>query len=486
MPLLLVDRTKSLLGRIRRVFRGSSSNLPAPTSAKSITTGSSDDPPWVFYPSASIRGAYDQSGALSKELASVWVYACASLIARSVAAIPLKVLRDGEEVDPKTDPLARLLNKPAPNWTGTRLREAMTLYMELTGSTYLQKVRSRARGESQWTEHRAALRRLGIDSLGMPVQLWPFGEDSYETHINESQGVPATGFIPPYVRYYSDANGRRQEIWDVVQVLYHRVGDGNEGEGLAPVEGARLEVASDAEAASWQAQSFQNRAVPDGVLTIMSDMTEDQWQATQDHIKAQWSGPANAHRTVVIGAQKSSYMALARNAVELDFANGRKLTREGICGGMGTPPVLVGILDRATYSNLKQAELVFYRSTVLPKARLQLDAINREIAPEFGADYEVVLDTSGVDALLQITSERWDLADKMWAKGVPMSQINNLLGLGLEAYPGWDRSYLPTSVQAVGTPAAEAVAEQADGPRRTFAPRQKRGLKLIARGGDDE
>lgn len=437
---------QGLARRLGRVFRGSSQTVPARVSqAKASSTSSaSTDPPWVFNPTGSIR-LYGESGALSKELATVWVYACVSLIARSVAAIPLKVTKGGELVDPKTDPLAKLLARPAPGWTGTRFREAMTLYMELTGSAYIQKVRVRSRGASQWMQHHRASGELGI-----PAELWPFGEDTYEAVINESAAVPSTGFVRPAVMYYRGQRGERQEVWDVIQTLFHRVGDGNEGEGLAPVDGARTEIASDEQAAAWQCSSFQNRAIPDGILTLALDTTVDQYDEVEAQISGRWAGPENARRTIVLGGDKSKYHALSRTAVEMDYANGRKLTREGICGGLGVPPVLVGILDRATYSNLKQAELVFNRSTVLPIAEMQVEALQRELAPEFGEDYEITLDRDAVDALLQLTAERWDVADKMWAKGVPMKQINDQLRLGLEPYPGWDVSYLPNSVQAVG------------------------------------
>jgi phage portal protein BeeE len=44
----------------------------------------------------------------------------------------------------------------------------------------------------------------------------------------------------------------------------------------------------------------------------------------------------------------------------------RKLTREEVAAVFDIPPVLLGILDRATFSNVEELHLAFYQDTLGP------------------------------------------------------------------------------------------------------------------------
>lgn len=365
-----------------------------------------------------ISAREDSAGILTS---TIWTYACASLIARSVGSVPLKVMIDGEPA-PADDDLVALLNTPAPNWTQARWLQASAYYSKLTGSSFWQMVRLRSRGRSE---------RQGeaFRSRFKPAELWPYGEDSYTAQ------VASTG--RPVVEWYTNSDGQREEPEDVIQVLEVKPGAGNEGEGLAATVAADGEIQTETAAAAWQRQSLNNRAVPAGIMRLIKSLSPAQYDEVEQRITDAWAGAMNAGKPMVLGPEVE-WVSLAMSAVEIDFINGRKLTREGICASFGVPPVLVGILDRATYSNFAQAELAFWRFTVLPLIKAYTDSINSELAPEFGAGYTVEADLSGVDALIPMLADRVAIAKDLFAMGVPMSQINALLSLGLAEYQGWD------------------------------------------------
>jgi len=374
------------------------------------------------------RGDGPDSGSrqLSLYASSAWLYAGASLIAKSIASIPLEVYLDDEPA-PRGDPLVELLRRPAPKWSYNRFAQSSALYQVLTGSVFWQKVRPRAGGfPSQLVNGKKA-----------PRELWTFGEDSYSAKTAD-EGLPVlTG--------YEGLNGASEHALDVIQSLFIRPGYGFEGEGLGPAEAGQGETETDIAAALWQKSTLANRAVPDGVLKLQKlPTTTPQYDAVVKKLEEAWTGALNAGRPLVLG-QEVDWMALARSAVEMDLQNGRVQTRQSILAPIGVPPVLVGDLSKATYNNYETALLSFWTLTVLPLHDNWLDALNTELAPEFGPGYEIRADRSQVDGLLPLVRARWELSGIMAAQGVSLEERNRILRLGLEPSPGWSVGLVPAS-----------------------------------------
>ena len=60
------------------------------------------------------------------------------------------------------------------------------------------------------------------------------------------------------------------------------------------------------------------------------------------------------------------FKPISFSAVESDYLNGRKLTREEVARSYHIPPPLVGILDRATFSNITEQHKMLYSDTLGP------------------------------------------------------------------------------------------------------------------------
>ncbi len=350
-------------------------------------------------------------------VATIWTFACGSLIARSMGSIPLRVMLNGEPA-PADDPLVKLLAQPAPNWSQARFLQASAYYSKLTGSAFWRIERLLTRGRSKLHTDRA-----------QPAELWPFGEDSYSATI-QTQGRPV-------VTHYNDKDGQQVDVEDVVQVIEVKPGSGNEGVGLPVSCAAQGEIITEQAASAWQRKSLENKAVPAGILQLIEDTTDEQFDEAVKHFTETYAGALNAGKPMVIG-NEAKWIQLAKTVVEMDLINGRKLTREGICAAFGVPPILVGILDRATYSNFDASELAFWKLTILPLIGSYIDSMNTELAPEFGPGYVIEADLSRVDALMPMLDARVDIAKKLWSMGVPMSQLNEMFALGIAEFPGWD------------------------------------------------
>lgn len=437
-----------LVTKIKRLW-GGSSNLPVKVDrellgklimaaeAKSLRPGD------LLPAGASTRAKwtdYSPKTAVDEGLkASVWVYACTTLIARAAGSLPWRAERYvGGTWKPDPDgPLQELIRHPNPAWTWEVLIQHITYLLLLAGESVVTKLRAKSSGRSALYADR-----------GIPVELWALSPENFKV-------IPGTN--GELVGAYEDTVRKRKiDPEDVLHPLFVNPGDAYRG--LAPLEATQKDVDTDVEAATWQKISFQNRAVPDGIFKFKEYFDDEAWEEAKTAFREEYYGAQNARKPLLLG-NDVDWIDLAKTAVEMDFQAGRKLTRENICAGFGVPPVLVGILDRATYSNFEQAEESFWKLTMLPYLGMLKGLFNTQLAPEFGSEVRMVPDLSGVDALIPMFRRRWDIAKEMVEKGIPMSSANERMGLGLSEYPGWDIGLVPANLVPLETFMGEALGD---------------------------
>ena len=351
-------------------------------------------------------------------LASATVYACMSLIARTVGSVPWVVTEDREPVDASTHPLSRLIASPNAEWSWNQLQQHKAYSQLLWGEAFEPKIRSRALGDSAIY----GSTRKGTDG-GLPAELWilkPYNVD------------PVRGDDNLIGHFYDRVNKKKI---DPADMIHSQLVHPNKFErGLAPLEPTQKDVDVDVAAAEWQQTSLENRAVPDGVWKPKGFLNDDEWEQLIEQMKEAFAGSSNARKAIVLG-HDLEWVAQAHNMVEMDFMKGRAFTAEKICTGLGVPPEMIGARE-SKFRNYETAERVFWQQTVLPMVYANRDLYNMRLAPEFGSGVLMHPDLSGVDALLRLFGERWDIGEKMIAKGVPMAVVNESMGLGLPEYPG--------------------------------------------------
>lgn len=386
---------------------------------------------------------FDRTKALDEGLkASIWVYRCATVVALSVASVPWTASqRVGDQWKPldREHPLQRLLRRPNPEWSWMDFVTQTAYFMQLGGEAFITKIRSQAMGAS-----------AAYPELGVPTELWAYAPDTFSPR----PGQPGQ----PFVAEYRDNSRLKRNVLpeNMIHAMFPNPSDPYRG--LSPLQAAQRDVDTEVQAAEWQASMLTNLAVPPGVFSFVNGINPNQWAEAQAFFAKTYQGAKNARRPMILG-REIKWLDLAKTAVDMDFIDGRKLIREGICAAFGVPPVLVGILDRATYNNFSTAELVFWKLTALPFLNLLRALFNAHLAPEYGEDIQLDYDTSGVDALLPLFKARLDLADTMVNKlYIPLSQANDRLGLGLTAFEGWDQSWRPVNVFPVGGTIGEAQA----------------------------
>lgn len=122
--------------------------------------------------------------------------------------------------------------------------------------------------------------------------------------------------------------------------------------------------------------------------------------------------------------------------------------------------------------------------TCMPEACTLASAIDVVTQRLTGKPLHACFDWDENSTMQQVRAERIDQMTKLAALGMPVKDANDYLRTGMKPFPGWDRGYLPFSVQPVDAPLPEsdpAMAEMDDMPDALPEGAVENMLQLLAR-----
>lgn len=278
----------------------------------------------------------------------VWVRRCIDLIAGSTNRVPVEVLVRGEWV--REHRLIDFLDRPNPRDPSMTFFWWTTKWAQMVGEWYWELLPARDGGLAGAFPLRSHLVNIKQPEENTPANK-PLGylyrpEGSLQP--KEFVGVDPTAPKAP-TGTHAVLSGRIPSPLDD----YY---------GMPPLRGAKDDVISEYYAIRYDHRFFRNSARPDVILDF--EQLDDADREANKEAWREFQGVDNAHRAAVMSRLKGVHL-LSQNQRDVEYLDGRKLAREGECGAFGVPPVLVGILDRATYSNYREAKLVFWAETML-------------------------------------------------------------------------------------------------------------------------
>lgn len=154
--------------------------------------------------------------------------------------------------------------------------------------------------------------------------------------------------------------------------------------GVSPLETLRQRLLEDCAATAFRRAYWLNSSRLEGVITRPKDAprwTPEQKQAFREQWIARHTGAANAGSVAVLedgmGFTPTSY-----SARESEFTAARKLTREEVTNEYHVPQPSVGILDHATFSNIKEQHKQLYQDTFSPWFKWISQELERQLLPE--------------------------------------------------------------------------------------------------------
>jgi HK97 family phage portal protein len=289
-------------------------------------------------------------------------------------------------------PLLDLLARPNPRQDGAAFFEALHAYLLLAGNAYVEAVAIEGQDGMQVRE----LYCLRPDR--MRVVPGPDGwAEAYEytaggRSVRFDQNVP----VPPILHL----------------TAFHPLDDHY---GLAPLEAAAVAVDTHNAAAKWNKALLDNSARPSGALVYDgpegSLLSEGQFERLKRELEETYEGAANAGRPLLLEGGLD-WKAMSLSPKDMDFLEAKHTAAREIALAFGVPPMLLGIPGDNTYSNYQEANRVFWRQTVLPVAQRVGCALTQWLAPAFGANLRLAIDTDRIDALAADRAALWERVTK--------------------------------------------------------------------------
>jgi len=357
----------------------------------------------------SARWGARSSDALMRDgyLRNAVAYRCVRMVAEAAASVPLVSSQEG---------VSTLLNRPMPDEAGFGLLETLYSHLQISGNAYVEAVRLE---EDEAPKGLQVLR---------PERMKPLTD--------------ARGWISGWV-YTVDRRERRimrdGEGWSPVLHLkcFHPA---NDVSGLPPLAAARQALDLHNASADWAKALIDNSAKPSGALVYGRDgarMTDEQFDRLKNELETAHAGSENAGRPLLLEGGLD-WKPMSLSPAEMDYREARNGAAREIALALGVPPQLLGIPGDNTYANYKEANLAFWRMTILPLVNKTAAGIGLWLSGCFDEDVSV---TPNLDAVPALSVEREALWARLEAASfMSVAEKREMAGLALLAAPLPDSS----------------------------------------------
>jgi len=376
------------------------------------------------------QGAYDAY--LKTYADSAWVFNCVQRITQDIGSAPI-ALYDKNDDTIYVHPALDLLYKVNEQMTLADLLEWTQGGMELTGNAY-------------W-------KLEGQNARGVPSAIWPL----IPSHIEILKSDKPGEFIKGY-KY--TANGK-PVVFSPEEIIHFKTFNPMDYHyGMAPLAAARMGIDTHSAGSKWNLNFLKRSARPDITITVPHALTPEQRNRMREAWNQQHKGEGNSHGVAFLerGA-KPEIIGVSQK--DMDFILQTKMSREDICAVFGVPPAMVGLFEYANYANAEEQEKIYWRSTLLPKAKKICQVLNEFYVPLFDPSRKIYFSVveSEIKALRADEAKRSEYVNRYWQMGVPMDNLIDAYDLPFSKIKGvTDVSYLPVSVYTSGSTPGESAA----------------------------
>lgn len=290
------------------------------------------------------------------------VYAAVAAISETVGSLPLDVYRnteDGRE-KAKTHPLYRLLHdSPNHYQTALEFREQMQRHILLRGNAYAEIV---------WSSAGRVEALLPLHPDGVSILRTSTGALLYETTNKEGRTKRLLADEVLHLRYHSDDG-----------IL-----------GRSPIQVARETVGLALAERTHGAKMFEQGTKLSGVIETQPGTTKVQAREIRESWSEGYSSVANHGKTGVL-PQGATFKTVSMTLEDAEWIEARRLSVEEVARLFRVPPVLIGDLREANYSNAVELGRYFVTHTLRRHLVAWEQAINRVCltSPAFFVEFNV-------------------------------------------------------------------------------------------------
>ncbi|MBR1943901.1 MAG: phage portal protein [Alphaproteobacteria bacterium] len=317
---------------------------------------------------------------------NVIVFRCITLISRAISSVDwiLKSIKGNKEVDDiiYKHEILDIINKPnALHSKNTFIEEAVS-YLLLSGNCYMAVIR---------------------DSESNPKEIYTLRPDRVKV-------IPGKDAIPNGYEY-SVGNSKKffpvdSETGnsDVLHIkLFNPIDDWY---GMSPIEVSMSSIQQHNAIALQNTSFLQNGGRPSGALMYKHSIDSNKRNELKHALKTLYEGGRNAGKILLLEGD-FQWKEMGLSPKDLDFTAGKELAAKEIALAFGVPPILIGIMNSATFSNYKEARYNFWEETVIPLLNIFTDSLSSWIKQIFNTDLKLEYDLDSVQALSDRRETEW-------------------------------------------------------------------------------
>ena len=305
------------------------------------------------------------SSLMAVEYGEIWrtqdsVRTVVTFLARNIAQLGLPLYQrkgDADRQRLQDHPLAVLLRRPNPWTTRYRLINGLVHDFAIYDVAY-------------WLKSKTDDGTVGVVRIP-PKMVTPKGDNWLTPEAFEIAGTKQRKLVP------------------ADEIVYFRGYGLDEDVGTSPLEALRRTLREEWTGSEMREQIMRNGARVSGYLERPPISVAGDWSdQSRTRFKKDWQeqyagdGAAQAGGTPLLedGIQ---FKPAAQTAKELQYIEGRKLTREEVAAAYFIPPPMVGILDKASFSNITEQHKMLYQDTLGPWLTMIQDEIALQLVPDF-------------------------------------------------------------------------------------------------------
>lgn len=293
------------------------------------------------------------------------VFSCVDAIATAVSATNFELYKKtSKDKKPIDHDAVKLLDKPNKYQSGVDLLYLISSHIDTCGRAFVYPVKSLS---------------------GKVTELVVF--DPNRVKIAKDEEANITGYV---YRNYKNAEVPF-EANELIPIF--RPNPFNQLEGISTIEMAKRAIESDINAQDFNSAFFVNGAYPSGVLSTEQALSDQAFQRFKARWREEHEGKANAHKTAILD-MGLKYQVVQPSQKDMEFIEGRKLSRDEILSIFRVHKSILGISEDVNRANAESAEYTFAKRVVLPRLELIFEKLNEFYLPLFTDSKDLTLEFS--------------------------------------------------------------------------------------------
>lgn len=382
---------------------------------------------------------------LTRDYAALWraqpeLRTVVDFLARNVAQLGLHAFRRLSDVDRQrlaAHPLVDLLERPNPSTTRFRLVNSLVHDLCIFDNAF-------------WLKVRVDGKTLGVRRI-RPQRVIPLGANWLEPEEYQIYGTRATLTVPAsslvHFRGYNPTDDRV---------------------GSPPIESLRQILAEEWAANVYREQLWRNGTRAAGYIQRPADAPD--WgskgrERFRKEWNAQYTGNATTAGSTPILEDGMTYVPAGTSPRDAQYIESRKLTREEVARSFHVPLPMVGLLEHATFSNIREQHKNLYQDCLGPWLQMIVEDLELQLVPD-------VPDTAGVYLEFNINEKLRGSFEEQAAQlqasvgGPYMTRNEARARLNLPQLDGGDELITPLNVTATGSTGPEPPPDDTEPKRR--------------------